>query len=77
MNFDKQRLQQVVLNLLRNAIKFSPPESSNITVAMSLKHQAGRDSLIEVSVKDNGIGISEDDLQKIFTPYFRTQERQS
>ena len=44
---------------------------------MSLKHQAGRDSLIEVSVKDNGIGISEDDLQKVFTPYFRTQERQS
>ena len=62
MNFDKQRLQQVVLNLLRNAIKFTPIGSGNITLEMSLNHQAGRESMIKVSVKDNGIGISEDDL---------------
>ena len=77
MDFDKQRLQQVVLNLLRNAIKFTPTNHGDITLEMSLEHHTDGQRLLKVSVKDNGIGISEDDLQNIFKPYFKTKEKQS
>ena len=63
LSFDSRRLQQVVLNLLTNAVKFTPT-SGNITVTMNLSKSTG-DQLakannrvhLEVTVKDNGVGI--------------------
>lgn len=65
---DENRLQQVVINLLSNAIKYSPhSESVFVTVAQE------KDK-ITVAVKDTGIGIARQNLNKIFDKYHRVEE---
>ncbi len=60
---DNDRILQVLKNLLGNAIKFTP-EGGTITVAAGVQSGA-----IQVSVKDNGPGISGDQLQQIFEKF--------
>jgi ligand-binding sensor domain-containing protein/signal transduction histidine kinase len=55
MDYDEEKLQQIVSNLLSNAIKFSG-ESSKIVLHSSLALQAGGEHLI-IKVKDQGVGI--------------------
>ena len=62
---DKQRLEQVLTNLIGNAIKFSQPGDS-VTINASV-----RDGNILVQVKDNGIGIAEEDLGSIFSRFYQ------
>ena len=63
LSFDARRLQQVLYNLLSNAIKFT--RQGMITVqAKVISGSCG--ALLQVSVKDTGIGIPEDQLPKIF-----------
>jgi two-component system phosphate regulon sensor histidine kinase PhoR len=68
---DHQRLEQVVVNLLHNAIKFTP-EGGQIAVAA----RQAQDSVI-FSVKDTGIGIAEDDLPRIFERFFKADRARS
>ena len=68
---DKTRLNQVLLNLLSNAVKFTPAGG---TVSVRLKQCPGTQSgsaLYEIRVKDNGIGMSQEFVQKIFSPFER------
>ena len=58
-------LRRVILNLTDNAIRYSPPES---TIAVRMDCDEG---VAEVSVSDRGCGIAEDDLPRIFEPFFR------
>jgi len=62
---DGQRLEQVMLNLLTNAAKFTP-EGGNILVRVQ-KDDAG----IVIDVEDNGIGISREEQPRLFKPYSR------
>jgi two-component system cell cycle sensor histidine kinase PleC len=62
---DKDRITQVLTNLIDNAIKFTP-ENGNITIGAEKQKN---DILVEV--KDTGIGISEKNLKKIFLPFFQ------
>ena len=64
---DKHRLQQVIINLLNNAIKYSP---DSLAVFINVQQQNGE---IKVSVKDNGIGIPKHTLDKIFDKYYRVE----
>jgi PAS domain S-box-containing protein len=66
---DRGKLQQVLLNLLLNA-RDAVPENGNIDV--SLKREA---HALRVEVRDDGIGISEQDRAKIFDPFFTTKRR--
>jgi signal transduction histidine kinase len=68
---DCDRMQQVVCNLVGNAMKFTPP-GGRITVAA----RADGDE-VHVSVKDNGAGMSEGDLERIFEPYWQAQRTAS
>ncbi|RLF33318.1 MAG: hypothetical protein DRM98_02470 [Thermoplasmata archaeon] len=61
---DKYRLSQVLKNILVNAIKFTDEGS------ISIKAEK-KDNYILISVKDTGIGISKDDLKKIFTKFYQ------
>ena len=68
---DKTRLNQVLLNLLSNAVKFTPAGG---TVSVHLKQYPGTvkgSELYEIRVKDNGIGMSQEFVQKIFSPFER------
>lgn len=64
---DEQRLTQLVINLLGNAIKFSP-DGSKITVAVE---QIGL--MVRVSISDTGPGIPSDQLESIFDRYHQTK----
>ena len=63
---DKRKLQQVLYNLLDNAIKFSDPESS-ITIETT-----ERGDKIYTSVKDEGLGIPRNALNKIWERFYKT-----
>ena len=68
---DKTRLNQVLLNLLSNAIKFTPAGG---TVSVRIKQFPGTQrgsGLYEIRVKDNGIGMSQEFAQRIFSPFER------
>lgn len=60
---DRDRLQQIVVNLLSNAVKFTPRGGS---VSLTLRREQ---SQIEVEVKDSGIGIAPELLERIFDRY--------
>ena len=68
---DKTRLNQVLLNLLSNAVKFTPAGG---TVSVRIRQYPGKvkgSELYEIRVKDNGIGMSQEFVQKIFSPFER------
>jgi PAS domain S-box-containing protein len=61
--FDGYRLKQVIVNLLRNAVKFT--EQGRIDVAIKLF----KDQTVGITVSDTGIGIAADKLETIFKPF--------
>ena len=68
---DKTRLNQILLNLLSNAIKFTPAGG---TVSVRVRQLAGKVhgcGQYEFRIKDNGIGMSEEFVRKIFEPFER------
>lgn len=68
---DRLRLNQILLNLLGNSIKFTKPGGS-ISVRISEKEGGTRDrTFYEIRVKDNGIGMSEEFVKRIFEPFER------
>ncbi|MCB0211139.1 MAG: GAF domain-containing protein [Anaerolineae bacterium] len=66
---DQDRLEQVLTNLIGNAIKFSEPEQ-RVTITVS----KGATDVI-VKVKDNGIGIPAEDLDHIFSRYYQANNK--
>ena len=68
---DPRRIEQVIVNLLHNAIKYSPSESEIILAARQ------HESMIEFSVKDSGIGIADDDLPRIFERFYKADRARS
>lgn len=69
---DEKKLRQILLNLLSNAIKFTKQGSVNLTVAvMDRKKDNSRSptSKIRFQIKDTGIGIAPQELDKIFLPF--------
>ncbi len=64
---DPDRLTQVLYNLVSNAIKFTPPRGTVEVLARTRSDQ------LEIEVVDSGIGISAEDLEVVFTAYYRTE----
>ncbi|MDC7242406.1 MAG: ATP-binding protein [Sphaerochaetaceae bacterium] len=65
---DKLRLSQILMNLISNAIKFTP-ENGNVKILVeSQKLNSDTDNLI-INVSDTGIGMSKEFLDKLFVPY--------
>jgi signal transduction histidine kinase/CheY-like chemotaxis protein len=65
---DDQRIAQVITNLLGNAVKFAPEEGA-ITLAVSLTEKTNNLCTLQVSVSDNGIGISAEQQAKLFKSF--------
>jgi signal transduction histidine kinase len=64
---DQQRIEQVIINLISNAIKYSP-SSNNILINASRN-----DDKVRVSVQDFGIGIDKDQQERIFSRFYRVE----
>ncbi len=66
---DRQRLAQVTTNLLTNASKYSPDDTKiELTVTVT-------DGRLRATVRDSGIGIAEEDQEKLFTQFYRVEGR--
>ena len=61
---DRQKVKQIVLNLLSNALKFTPAGS----VTISATHN-GKGRLVDITVRDTGVGIPPDDQAKVFEDF--------
>ena len=59
-----------LLNLLSNALKYTP-KGGKVEVGVIAYFNKKGSGVLEISFKDNGIGICEEDLEKIFQPYYR------
>jgi signal transduction histidine kinase len=68
-HFDPVRVEQVVSNLLQNAIRYSKPGTS--VIVASRERAVGPHSFVEVSVIDTGPGVAPADRERIFEPYVR------
>lgn len=71
MNANKNRVKQLLINLIDNAVKYTP-DNGSVTVSAS-KEQG----FIKISVKDTGIGIPQKDLERIFERFYRVDKGRS
>ena len=71
---DEVRIRQVMLNLMTNAVKFT--EKGSVTLTVSHTAQDYGVNLV-VSVADTGIGITEEDMEKLFTSFRRVDTRKN
>ncbi len=72
MEYDPEKLRQIISNLLSNALKFTP-QRGNIYISIieqTVPNETGKSSLI-IKVKDTGIGIPESQLQHIFERFYQ------
>lgn len=64
---DRDKIGQVIHNLISNAVKYSPLGSTIHVVCLTA------DNAVNISVKDHGMGIKPDDISKIFDRYYRVE----
>ena len=65
---DPHLIRRALINLIDNAIKFSP---NNSTITLSAEQI---DLLIHISIADNGVGIADSQIENVFKPYWRADE---
>ena len=65
---DKEALGQALLNLVNNAIKYSPNDKH---IGLSVRHEGGR---VLISVVDHGIGVAKSEHKKIFEKFYRAED---
>ena len=71
---DSEKMKQVFLNLLSNAVDFTP-EGGRIEILTSNSSMSGMKKSIRIEIKDNGIGVPQYIINKIFDPYFTTKHK--
>lgn len=72
MNADVQKIESIVYNLLGNAFKFTPPGGS---VKVELMEMSLPERTLRIAISDTGLGISKNEIDKIFEPFFQAKER--
>lgn len=75
MQGDYDRLRQMFLVIFDNAVKFSP-EGSTVTVTLR-EINDGQEPRVRVSIRDEGIGISKEELLSIFEKFYKSKLRQN
>jgi PAS domain S-box-containing protein len=71
LEFDERYIKQALLNLIKNAIA-AMPEGGSLIIKTEIK-----DEEVRLTLSDTGVGINDENLSKIFEPYFSTKENGS
>ena len=71
---DPEKMKQVILNLLSNAIDFTP-EEGKIEIRTKKNIERGKSKVIHIEIRDNGQGIPAEHIDKVFDPYFTTKNK--
>ncbi len=66
---DKTRARQILMNLVHNAIKFT--KQGEVKLVIQLLHPQSAQPMLQVKIIDTGIGISEDQLNRVFEPFMQ------
>lgn len=72
---DEIRIKQVVTNILTNAVKYT--EKGSVTLSVSYREKTADVIRLKFSVRDTGIGIKPEDIQKLFTAFERIEEERN
>ncbi len=72
VNADKNRIRQVLTNLIENSLKYNADENAQTKISFF-----DMDEQILIEVTDNGIGVSEQDLPRLFERFYRTDKSRS
>ncbi len=72
---DSGKIKQIVLNLLTNAVKYT--ETGGFTLKVTKESEEGEMVGLRFLVKDTGIGVKEEDMEKLFTAYERLDEEKN
>ena len=75
MDMDAEKLEESVSNLLSNAIKYTPEGGSVFISVRKLNPDKALGQQVEISVRDTGIGIPENELDKIFIRFYRVEDK--
>lgn len=67
LSSDPTRLRQILINLIGNAVKFT--ETGGVRVSVRAANVMGDKATIEIAVKDSGIGLTDEQKQKLFQPF--------
>ncbi|MBI5026646.1 MAG: GAF domain-containing protein, partial [Nitrospirae bacterium] len=71
---DAEKMKQVFLNLICNAIEFNS-EGGTLTVRTKRIEHGGNTPFVQIEIIDTGIGIPKEDVRRIFDPYFTTKHK--
>jgi len=74
---DKEQMKQVFINILLNAIQATPEKGTILVATRKIVKSNGGPGFVQVEISDTGIGIPEEELDKIFTPFFTTRAKGS
>lgn len=72
---DEVRIRQVINNFLSNAVKYT--KEGEVTLTIGYETISEKNVVIVISVKDTGIGIKEEDLDKVFNSFTRVEEKRN
>ena len=72
---DDVRIRQVIMNLLTNAVKYT--NEGKVTLSVSVRERNGDSLVMSVSVRDTGIGIHKEDMDKLFESFSRLDEEKN
>jgi len=66
LNADESQIEQLLINLLKNAKEFSPEQSTEVTLNI-------HDGMLNIIIRDYGVGMPQDVMKKAFLPYYSTK----
>lgn len=72
---DRVRIQQILINLLTNAVKFTP-DGGHVELTLRSEKTEGNMVLVQILVRDNGIGIRPEFLPKVYVPFARDDRKE-
>jgi signal transduction histidine kinase len=73
---DAEKMKQVILNLLSNAVEFTPVEG-RIEIVTKCRTKRKKEKMVRIEIRDSGMGIPASMMDKIFEPYFTTKHKSS